>query len=397
MTQTAPPYPSNLNWKPVLIRLHLLNQVLTFIGAVSQHLAERSVSLASPTTSLFDHYIQMQCAGVFGMGLGVPLMLWVARRAWRLTPDVAVRHARHGLFGALPMRFRLQVLLTPLALLPVSTWAAQQLYAYLAADLLNPWLTSAAPSLATMAFANVYAGLLLLGLEYFHDRSTHSEARAKLAQQLSAQAQLDLLRSQLDPHMLFNTLSNLFELIDENPAQARAMLSHLIDFLRSTLLSSRATEHPLSEEVRLAEAYLSLMQMRMGSRLQHHIDLPADLSTAQVPAMLLQPLVENAIKHGLERDKNPGWLKVKAWQEGAQLILQVTNSGKTELLDQGHPMPSQHSGGFGLQYVHDRLQALHGAQASLELRHLAYEDRTEVIVRLPLSSSTTRTLSPKHP
>ena len=161
-------------------------------------------------------------------------------------------------------------------------------------------------------FYTLYGSLVICVYEYFHDRNTLSQAREQMARKLGAQAQLDMLRSQLDPHMLFNTLSNLYELIDESPAQARSMLAHLIDFLRSTLSGSRASVHGLAEEFRLTSDYLSLMHFRMGERLDAQLTLPEGLRDARVPAMLLQPLVENAIKHGLEPNPPGGHLTLRA-------------------------------------------------------------------------------------
>ncbi len=121
--------------------------------------------------------------------------------------------------------------------------------------------------------------------------------RAETAQRQAAENQLRLLESQLEPHMLFNTLANLRVLIGMDPPRAQAMLDQLIAFLRATLSASRSGSHPLREEFARLQDYLALMKVRMGERLQPVFELPAELAELAIPPLLLQPLVENAIKH----------------------------------------------------------------------------------------------------
>ncbi|KQV60084.1 hypothetical protein ASC95_00970 [Pelomonas sp. Root1217] len=185
------------------------------------------------------------------------------------------------------------------------------------------------------------------------------------AQRQAAEARLTLLQSQLEPHMLFNTLAHLRVLIKLRPDEAQRMLDQLIAYLRATLQASRATEHPLSEEFERLSDYLALMQLRMGERLRVKLALPADLSGVAIPPLLLQPLVENAIKHGLEPHVEGGELRVTAAREGQRLVLEVADSGAglagaTELTSVGT--------GFGLAQVRERLAQRYGAAASFELK-----------------------------
>src|SRR5574341_1327605 len=142
----------------------------------------------------------------------------------------------------------------------------------------------------------------LVATYFFMSREQLAEARAaaEAAQRIAAEHQLKLLESQLEPHMLFNTLANLRALIALDPPRAQAMLDRLIAFLRATLGASRVGTHPLRAEFERLADYLALMQIRMGERLRVELDLPDELADRPVPALLLQPLVENAIKHGLE-------------------------------------------------------------------------------------------------
>ena len=135
---------------------------------------------------------------------------------------------------------------------------------------------------------------------YSQGKARHLQAHMAQAQRDAAEARLKLLEAQLEPHMLFNTLANLRVLVATDPPRAQAMLDHLIAYLRATLGASRATLHPLEDEFARLADYLALMAMRMGPRLAYALDLPEPLRGVPVPPLLLQPLVENAIRHGLE-------------------------------------------------------------------------------------------------
>ena len=214
---------------------------------------------------------------------------------------------------------------------------------------------------------NRFTGILLSSLAisfafvaYFYQRG-----RTDALQRQAREAQLRLLRSQLEPHMLFNTLANLRVLIGLDPPRAQAMLDRLINFLRATLDASRSDSGTLAAEFELATDYLALMPVRMGPRLTVDLDLPAALHDAAVPPLLLQPLVENAIRHGLEPHTAGGHIEITARRDGAQLRLTVRDNGAGL---GGASTLSAPGSGFGLQQVRQRLQALHGARAGLELQ-----------------------------
>ncbi len=198
-----------------------------------------------------------------------------------------------------------------------------------------------------------------------------SEAAAQ-ARQHAAESTLKLLEAQIEPHMLFNTLANLRALIGTDPHRAEAMLDHLNAYLRATLNSSRASQHSLQDEFARLADYLEIMAIRMGPRLAFTLELPPALQGAQVPALILQPLVENAIKHGLEPSVQGGRIRVSAQQVGADLVLEVADSGVG--LKRGNPgtqagvdAGASNSGGFGLAQVRERLHTLFGSRARLEL------------------------------
>ncbi len=163
---------------------------------------------------------------------------------------------------------------------------------------------------------------------YFNrERLAEQRAARARAEQLVATTELRLLRAQLEPHMLFNTLANLRALIGEDPAAAQGMLDSLIVFLRGVLATSRQERHSLEQEFAQLTAYLQLVGFRMGERLQWQLDLPADLRAVPVPPLLLQPLVENAVKHGIERQVGAGRIDISAAREGSFLVLRVADTG----------------------------------------------------------------------
>jgi len=190
------------------------------------------------------------------------------------------------------------------------------------------------------------------------------------------QAQLMLLQSQLEPHMLFNTLAHLRALIGQDTARALAMLDHLDDYLRTTLQASRQPLHPLADEYSRLGDYLSLMAVRMGPRLAFDLDLPPALAATPVPSFILQPLVENAIRHGLEPVVAGGRIEVQASTDGAQLMLTVRDNGcgisDVALTESVRSLSHQPAYGkpaasWGLSHVHQRLHTLYGERARMRI------------------------------
>ena len=190
-----------------------------------------------------------------------------------------------------------------------------------------------------------------------------AEAKTQAAQRQAAETQLRLLESQLEPHMLFNTLANLRVLIGMDPLRAQAMLDQLIAFLRATLNASRSSSHSLQDEFARLADYLALMQIRMGARLRPVLDLPPELAALEIPPLLLQPLVENAIKHGLEPNIEGGELRISARLVAGQLVLEVADNGvglaATPAADGTH---------FGLHQIRERIATHYGGTARFDLR-----------------------------
>lgn len=216
----------------------------------------------------------------------------------------------------------------------------------------------------------------LIGSYYFYaqSRSSYLERKMAEAKRHESEARLKLLETQLEPHMLFNTLANLRALIAVDPPRAQQMLDLMIAYLRATLDASRATTHPLQEEFGRLRDYLELMAIRMGPRLVFTLDLPSNLATTRVPALLLQPLVENSIQHGLEPKVQGGRVDVSARRDGPDLVLEVMDTGV------GAAAGSSAQGGFGLAQVRERLASLHGERASLSFERSAAGARARIVL-----------------
>ncbi|VTU32179.1 sensor histidine kinase [Variovorax sp. PBL-E5] len=218
---------------------------------------------------------------------------------------------------------------------------------------------------------------------YFHSRGRAAAlaAKANAAERDASEAKLKLLETQLEPHMLFNTLANLRALIATDPPRAVAMLDHLNNYLRMTLAGSRSLSHPLSAEFERLGDYLELMSVRMGPRLRYRLDLPDELRDVPVPPLMLQPLVENSIRHGLEPQVEGGEIAVRARRDGARLVIEVRDTGVG--VEAG--TTSSAGGGFGLAQVRERLATVYGTRSTMELNATA-EGGTCAAIAFPLSS-----------
>jgi sensor histidine kinase YesM len=178
--------------------------------------------------------------------------------------------------------------------------------------------------------------------------------------------------------MLFNTLANLRVLIGIDQKQAQHMLDRMVAYLRATLDASRTSSHPLTREFDRLRDYLELMAIRMGPRMRYALELPAELADLSIPTLLLQPLVENSIKHGLEPKLDGGSITVRASQDAGQLCLEVIDTGA------GFDAATARRDGFGLAQVQERLAAAYGERASVQ-RHSTPGQGTTVHLRLPLA------------
>ena len=203
-----------------------------------------------------------------------------------------------------------------------------------------------------------------------------------------AEARLRALQAQIEPHFLYNTLANVVSLIGPRPAQAQHMLERFIDYLRASLAASRSDEATLASEAALIAAYLDVLAVRMGDRLRYRIDVPDELRQFRIAPMLLQPVVENAIAHGLEPKVEGGEIVVSARVEGEQVSIRISDTGA----GLNESAPRKPGGGVGLSNLRERLGSLYGGAAKVELLENQPCGMT-VRLLLPLNVSPTSTPS----
>ncbi len=180
-------------------------------------------------------------------------------------------------------------------------------------------------------------------------------------QQAETAAQLAMLQAQIEPHFLFNTLANLQSLIASDPVMAQTMLNHLNDYLRASLKRTRQAATTLAEEIDLVSALLAIHQIRLGERLHYSLHVPDHLRHAKLPPLLLQPLVENALEHGIEPAIAGGRVDISVVLEGTTLRIRVIDTGL------GFNLSQTSEQGIGLANVRARLSKLYGANAELVL------------------------------
>ncbi len=211
----------------------------------------------------------------------------------------------------------------------------------------------------------------VLGLIFFRTRERLHEAQTELAdakaEQLAREkahleTQLKLLQAQIEPHFLFNTLGNVVGMVRTQPEAAEKTLIDLTTLLRAALRRTRTEQTTVNDELTVVTALLEINQIRMGDRLSWSVHVPEDLKSLELPPMLLQPLVENAVKHGIEPLEDGGSIRIDIERENDELVITVADTGEG-LSDNRAVTPI----GVGISNVQSRLAALFGDQASLAL------------------------------
>jgi len=236
-----------------------------------------------------------------------------------------------------------------------------------------------------IVFSSLVISVVIAIIYFWREKGALAEAaleresrRAADIEREALAANLRALQAQVEPHFLFNTLANVTSLIDPDPARAKHMLEAFIRFLRASLAATRRSSTTLADEFALIEDFLDVLGVRMGDRLQVAIDLPADLGAIEIPAMLLQPVVENAIRHGLEPKVEGGRIELRARREGGKLVLEVA--------DTGVGFAEATAGGLGLTNIRERLRLAHGGDARLAVRENTPQG-TIVSIEIPLPAA----------
>lgn len=233
---------------------------------------------------------------------------------------------------------------------------------------LNEMVTNQAIFWGMVVFtgAAIALGVLAATILVYREQAARSAAevakadaqRHELEKQV-LEARLKLMQAQIEPHFLFNTLANVQHLVEANPPLAAKTLESLIVYLRAALPEMREGRTTLGREADMAKAYLEIQHLRMGSRLQFSVDVPAELRAASFPPMMLLTLVENAIKHGIDPLQQGGEIRLRAAANDGALLVEVADSG--------HGLSPSAGMGIGLQNIRERLQTLFGKSAKLEL------------------------------
>jgi signal transduction histidine kinase len=253
----------------------------------------------------------------------------------------------------------------------------------------NPWgdrewptfVSTWTDSLVFQIFTFLIAYALIVAITFVVDARENMTRQlaeaARLNEELS-KAQLAALRRQIEPHFMYNALNSIAGLVrDQRNDAAVSMIVGLSEFLRRSAEDSHRSQVALQEEVEYLQRYLDIQKVRFGERLRVNVDIPVELLGALVPNLLLQPLVENAIKHGISKRIAGGMVRILGARHGGQLRLSIYNDGPSTPLE-GEATQT----GVGLRNLRTRLQILHGEECTLQLRR-ADPGGVEVVVTLP--------------
>ena len=249
------------------------------------------------------------------------------------------------------------------------------------------------PVFIMLIIAKVYIGRSRRALA-LADMKTEEAEISNVNRQVT-EARLQALQAQVEPHFLYNTLANVQALTEVDPPAANQMVGHLIQYLRASLPKMRENSSTVGQEVERVRAYLNILKMRRGARLEFGIDVPEDLLAAPFPPMMLPSLVENAIKHGLEPQREGGRIDVVVTRmftaDGDRIRLQVKDTGRG-LSD----APIQAGGGVGLTNLRERLNALYGDKAKFVIES---NDPKGVVatIELPATLAAQQAASPIMP
>lgn len=222
----------------------------------------------------------------------------------------------------------------------------------------NPVPFSSTSISTQMFLLNTVTGIFAIWFFYLEERQCISEEkiRKEEARRISnekkvVESHLKLLQAQIEPHFLFNTLTSIVSLDDTNPQNAKKMQLNFIRYLKATLIKTRASVTTIAQEVELIKAYLEIFKVRMGDRMHFTIDVADDIRNLPFPSMLIQPIVENAIQHGLEPKVEGGNISIVASKSGNQLRWEIADTG-LGLSDKSEP-------GMGISNIRERLESLY--------------------------------------
>jgi signal transduction histidine kinase len=317
-----------------------------------------------------------------------PGVFWLVRR-FRLTRDAWVSHA--GILVVSGLGFGVMQILLQYALDAAAVWVLATGHASVAT-----WLAGEpAQSAVTLPYLLerkigfdyfIFWVIALVGhlVDYYRMYRDRELETSRLETEL-VRARLATLRSQLQPHFLFNALNAIAELVHQDPAAAEGMIEDLAELLRRALDTGGPDEVKLEEELALLDAYCAIERARFAERLVISLDVEPATRAARVPALLLQPLVENAVRYAVQPREKGGRITVRAARRNARLVLEVEDDGC------GLPAPSAAGNGIGLSNTRSRLTALYGADHRFDIGNTP---RGGVLVHIDLPWATGGRLDP---
>ncbi|MGE3311418.1 MAG: sensor histidine kinase [Limisphaerales bacterium] len=318
---------------------------------------------------LWSHAVTYALADWYVFGLLAPPVAWLGRQV-RLEWPLRARHLLIHLLacGAFMMAYLL--IRAGVAVVQLR-WAGGSV-AF--ADVFEPLLVKTLPHSLLVYWAVVVVQHVVA----FQRRAQERERRAAELEQRLTAARLQALQMQLNPHFLFNTLNAVASLMHSDVEAADRVLIRLSELLRRALDTRDRQEVPLREELEFLDRYLEIEQTRFGNRLRVEREIDGSLLDQLVPNLVLQPLVENAIKHGIEPQRRPGTIWLGVGRDATDLVLRVRDNGAGLKA----PRPGRAGHGIGLGNTRRRLEQLYGKQQELTIREVE-GGGTEVIVRLP--------------
>lgn len=325
-------------------------------------------TLKPDTTAIFPYLVLMNLVTWVGYAMWMPAIFWLGRR---------FRFDRQGWWRALLVHGPASLVITSVHLAYVGTtrWFLQGVRGgdpELLTTILDAFFRTVDQTLP------VYWAII--GLQHAVDYYRQARAREVRAARLETRllsSQLQALQQQLHPHFLFNTLHAISTLVHRDPDKADLMIERLSDLLRITLRKDGVQEVELAEELEYVRAYLDIEQVHFGSRLRIEYRIDAAALDALVPTLILQPIVENAIRHGLEPLVRPGTLTIEAEADGDVLVLRVRDDGV------GFAKTFKRRDGVGLANTRSRLDRLYGEAAALTM-HEQPSGGVRVDVTIPL-------------
>ena len=304
-------------------------------------------------------------------GLVTPLIFWVDRRLPVSSKQLARRVLAHLLPSLLVTSVYVYVFGVVRAAFGMDEWN----------DLLS--ISFFGDALGGMFLWDWLVYWLILGgwqVYHYYDHYIAAELRLERLERNFSEARLNALRMQLDPHFLFNALNTISSQVERDPKLARRMIEHLGDLLRLSLESKDRQEVPLSEEMAFLEHYLAIQKIRFGDHLRIETQIAPEVKYASVPSLFVQPLVENAIRHGISRRASGGTVIVSAQRDGNRLDVRV--------LDDGVGLPAgwtlESSGGVGLSVTRQRVAGLYPDGETCFAVNRRAGGGTEVEISLPL-------------